>query len=339
MRPRPNSRNHGRNVRHFEASPSRTSIYAALAGNVAVAVIKLGAFFLSGSSAMLVEAIHSVVDMTNQGLLLFGINRGARPPDERHPFGYGLEAYFWTFVVALLIFTAGGVFSIYEGVQKLMHPTKIDHVPLALAVIAICMVFEIWSLFVSLREAEKGRPATSRKRYPKVSFIRSIHFSADPAVFEVLAEDAASILGLIAAVLGVIGSAWFGWIAADGVAATAIGLILVLLAGVVFAETHSLLTGEAALPSTVEAARGVLETDSRVTSVCEVLTMQLGPQEILMAATLGFSDTLSGPELEAAVEELTEKLRSADPRITRLFLRPGSKPIAGAALLIGKTTA
>jgi cation diffusion facilitator family transporter len=303
--------------------PSRTSIYAALVGNVAVGVVKLLAYFLSGSSSMLVESIHSAIDTLNQGLLLLGQRLGARPPDDRHPFGYGLEAYFWTFVVALLIFTVGGVASIYEGAQKLLHPTPLEHVPLTLGVLAICMVFEIASLAVSLRAAEDGRSGPSRKRVPKPSLAQFIHFSPDPGVFEVLAEDAASILGLLIAFFGVAGSVWFGWPWADGAAAVAIGLLLVVLAGVVVAETRSLLTGEAALPSTVEAARLIFEEDPSVDTVCEVLSMQLGPDEILMAATLDFNDNMSTPQLEEAADDLTKKLKAADPRITRVFLRPG----------------
>jgi cation diffusion facilitator family transporter len=305
------------------SKPSQRSIHAALAGNVAVGVVKLLAFFLSGSSSMLVESIHSAIDTLNQGLLLVGQRRGARPPDERHPFGYGLEAYFWTFVVALLIFAAGGVAAIYEGIQKLLHPAPVEHVPLTLGVLAVCMVFEILSLVVSIRAAEDGRSGLSRKRFPRPSLAQLIHYSADPGVFEVLAEDAASILGLVIAFLGVVGSAWFGWPWADGAAAIAIGLLLVVLAGVVVAETHSLLTGEAALPSTVEAARSIFAQDPSVDTVCEVLSMQLGPDEILMAATLDFKDDMSAPQLEEAADGLTEKLKAADPRITRVFLRPG----------------
>jgi cation diffusion facilitator family transporter len=305
------------------ATPSKISIYSALAGNVGVGAVKLLAFAMSGSSSMLVEAIHSAIDTLNQGLLLFGIWRGARPPDARHPFGYGLEAYFWTFVVALLIFAAGGVAAIHEGIERIRHPAPVSHVGLTLAVLGVCMIFEIASLVVSLRAAEQGRTPLARKRFPRPSLVQRIHFSPDPGVFEVLAEDAASILGLILAFLGVIGSAWFGWHQADGVAAVAIGLMLVALAGVVVAETHSLLTGEAALPSTIEAACKILTDDPRVDVVCEVLSMQLGPQEILMAATLDFRDDLTGPELEEATDELTAKLQSADPAITRLFLRPG----------------
>jgi len=305
------------------ATPSRTSIYAALAGNVAVGGVKLLAFFFSGSSAMLVESIHSALDTLNQCLLLFGLKRGVKPPDSRHPFGYGLEAYFWTFVVALLIFTAGGVASINEGVQELLHPTPVEHLGLTLAVLGICMIFEIFSIAVSLRLAEAGRTPLSRKRFPRPSLAQLIHFSPDPGVFEVLAEDAASILGVFLAFLGVVGSAWFGWAWADGAAAVAIGLLLVVLAGIVVVETHSLMTGEAALPSTVDAARKILDSDPRVDVVCEISSMQLGPNEILMAATLDFKDELTGPELEEASDQLTEKLLAEDPRITRLFLRPG----------------
>jgi cation diffusion facilitator family transporter len=304
-------------------SPSRTSIYAALAGNVAVGAVKLAAWFFSGSSAMLVESIHSAIDTLNQGLLLFGLYRGARPADDRHPFGYGLEAYFWTFVVALLILSAGGLASIYAGVEKLRHPEPVGNVALLLGVIALCMVFEIASFVASLRAAERGRPALSRKRLPRVSLRQSIHFSSDPAVFEVLAEDAASILGLVIAACGVAGSGWFGWAGADGIAAILIGVLLIALAGVVIAETQSLLTAEAALPSIVDEARSILGNDARVDTVCEVLSMNLGPQEILMAATVDFCDDLTGPQLEEAVDELTDRLQSADPRITRLFIRPG----------------
>jgi cation diffusion facilitator family transporter len=303
--------------------PSRRSIYAALVGNVAVGAVKLLAYFFSGSSSMLVESIHSGIDTLNQGLLLLGQRRGARPPDDRHPFGYGLEAYFWTFVVALLIFTVGGVASIYQGAQKLLHPTPLEHVPLTLAVLAICMVFEIASLAVSTRAAEDGRSGLSRKRVPKPSLAQLIHFSPDPGVFEVLAEDAASILGLLVAFFGVAGSAWLGWPWADGAAAVAIGLLLVTLAGVVVVETRSLLTGEAALPSTLDAAQLIFEEDPSVDTVCEVLSMQLGPDEILMAATLDFNDEMSTSQLEEATDNLTKKLKSADPRITRVFLRPG----------------
>ena len=305
------------------AKPSQLSIYAALAGNVAVAAIKLAAFAWSGSSAMLVEAIHSAIDTANQLLLLFGLRRGAQPPDEQHPFGYGLETYFWTFVVALLIFFVGGLASIAEGVWKLSHPTPIAHVGLTVAVLAACLAFDIVAFVVGLRAAETGRPPVSKKRYPKITFAQSIHFSVDPGVFEVLAEDGASIAGLVIAALGVLGSAVFGWPAADGAAAIGIGLLLVLVAGVLVNETRSLLTAEAAGPSVLAEVKEILGKDKRIDQVCEVASMTLGPREILMAVTLDFRDDLSGPQLEEAADHLTAKLKAADPRITRLFIRPG----------------
>lgn len=305
------------------AKHGQIAIYAALAGNVAVALVKLGAFAVSGSSAMLVEAIHSLVDTLNQVLLLFGLYRGARPPDRRHPFGYGLEAYFWTFVVALLIFMVGGVASIYEGWRKLRDPTPIGHVGLTVAVLAVCLAFDIAAFVIGVRAAESDRPPLSKKYFPKITLAQSIHFSADPGVFEVLAEDGASILGLLIAFAGVASSAWLGWAAADGLAAVAIGMLLVLVAGVLVNETRSLLTAEAAAPSVLAEVDAVLKGDDRVANICAVQSMHLGPREILMAVTLDFRDDLTGPQLEQAADELSRRLRESDPRITRVFMRPG----------------
>lgn len=313
---------------------AKTSIYTALGGNVIVALIKLVAFAVSGSSAMLVEAIHSLVDTLNQLLLLFGLYRGARPPDARHPFGYGLEAYFWTFVVSLLIFLLGGVASIYGGVQKLLHPAPIEHVTLTLSVLLACGIFEVADLVIAVRVSDAGRPAASRKHYPKISVRQAIRLSADPGVFEVLAEDVASVVGLAFAALGVVGAAWLGWPFADGLAAVAIGVLLVVVAIVLVRETRSLLTAEAASPSLLAEVDAVLFRDTRVSAVCEVLSMTLGPQEVLMVITLEFVETFSRPQLEAAIDDLTARLKALDPRITRLFLRPG-RALRGASLAAG----
>jgi cation diffusion facilitator family transporter len=307
------------------ADDSKLSIYAALVGNVAVALVKFGSFALSGSSAMLTEAIHSLVDTANQLLLLFGLHRGAKPPDEDHPFGHGMEVYFWTFVVSLLIFALGGAVAVYQGVLKLIHPTPIAHAGLSMIVIALSAVFEGASLYVGIRQEHRRRPAISRRRYPKLSLLRAIHISKDPGVYEVLAEDSAAMLGLAFAAAGVAGAAWLGWPQADGLASIAIGLLLAVVAFVLGSETRSLLTGEAAAEPVVDEVRSILKADRRVDSVCEVLSMHLGPEEILVAVTLDFNDSLSGPELEAAADELTDKLKAADPRITRLFIRPGGQ--------------
>jgi cation diffusion facilitator family transporter len=303
------------------ASGSQLSIYSALFGNVAVAAVKFGAFALSGSSAMLTEAIHSVVDTFNQLLLLYGTHRGSQPPDEDHPFGHGMEVYFWTFVVSLLIFALGGAVAIYQGVLKLMHPAPIQHAGVSMAVIALSALFEVASLAISMQAADKARSAIAR-RLPRLSLLRTIHISKDPGVFEVFAEGAASIIGLIVAAAGVAAAAWLGASWADGLASIAIGLLLAVVAFVLGSETRSLLTGEAAAKPVVDEVRSILQADSRVRAVSEVQSMHLGPEEILVAVSLDFQDTLSGPQLEQAADELTDRLKAADARITRLFLRP-----------------
>jgi cation diffusion facilitator family transporter len=307
------------------ADPSRRSILAALAGNVAVAAIKLVAFVISGSTSMLVEAFHSIIDTANSGLLLLGMHLSKRPPDEKHPFGYGMDSFFWTFVVGMLIFAAGGVASVYEGVQNLRHPEPIGHLSLNLVVLALSFLFETLSFLASWRESERGRPQLSRRRYRRVTLAQFIHFSPDPGVFEVLAEGIASLLGLVLASLGVVGAAVFGWAWADGVAALAIGVLLIVLAGIVLHESKSLLTGEAVSQVILDGLREVLTSDGRVTKVDEILSMYLGPDEILLAATLEFQEGVSAREVSDISDDVVLKLREIEPRVTRLFLRADGK--------------
>lgn len=307
------------------ASPSKRSIYAALIGNVAVAAVKLVAFIISGSAAMLVEAIHSVIDTVNQGLLLLGMRLSARPADDQHPFGYGMDTFFWTFVVGMLIFVAGGVASIYEGVEKLRHPEAIDHLPLTLGVLAVSFIFEAVSFIASWRESEKGRPELSRRRYRKVSLFQFIHFSPDPGVFEVLAEGIASLLGLILAAGGVIGSAVFGWVWADGAAAMSIGALLVALAGIVLVESKSLLTGEAVSPPILDGLREIICADPGVAKLDKILSMYLGPDEILLAATLDFPEGTTARQVRETSDRILTKLQKVEPRVARLFLRADGK--------------
>jgi cation diffusion facilitator family transporter len=302
------------------ADPSQRSIYAALAGNIAVAAVKLGAYFFSGSAAMLVEAFHSFIDTVNQGFLLLGMRLSARPADEKHPFGYGMEVFFWTFVVGMLIFAAGGVVSVYEGIEKLRHPEPLDHVPLTLIVLVVSFLFETLSFLASWRESERGRPKLSRRRNRRVTLAQFIHFSPDPAVFEVLAEGIAALLGLILAAAGVIGTTIFGWAWSDGAAAVAIGALLIALAGVVLVESKSLLTGEAVSPTILEGVREILAADRRVAQVGELLSMYLGPDEILLAATLHFKQDLSGREIRQASDEILNHLQEVEPRVLRIFL-------------------
>lgn len=290
-------------------------VYAALAGNLAIAVTKFVAFALTGSSAMLTEAIHSSVDTGNQGLLLLGLARARKPPSETHPFGYGMEVYFWAFVVALLIFALGGAFSIYEGVLKIRRPEPIERAWINFLVIGLAMLFEGGSFLVAWKEFNVLRKG--------VPLLRAIRRSKDPSVFAVLLEDGAALAGLAIAALGVAGSAVFGIAWADGAASVAIGVLLVLVAIFLANETRSLLTGESASPRIVEAVREMLAADPRVDVVAEVLSMHLGPQEILLGVTLDFHDHLTAGEIEDAADDFAVRIRTIDPRVTRVFVRSG----------------
>ncbi|KRA65618.1 cation transporter [Caulobacter sp. Root656] len=294
---------------------STTVVYAALAGNLAIAATKFVAFALTGSSAMLTEAIHSSVDTGNQGLLLLGLARARKPPSETHPFGYGMEVYFWAFVVALLIFALGGAFSIYEGVLKIARPEPIERAWINFLVVGLAVLFEGGSFLVAWKEFKAVRKGTP--------FFRAIRRSKDPSIFAVLLEDGAALAGLAIAALGVAGSAMFGIAWADGAASVAIGLLLVGVAIFLANETRSLLTGESASPRIVEAVRGMLAADPRIDTVAEVLSMHLGPSEILLGVTLDFHDALTAGEIEDAADDFATRIRAIDPRITRVFVRSG----------------
>ncbi|ATQ41511.1 cation diffusion facilitator family transporter [Caulobacter mirabilis] len=294
---------------------ARIVVYAALAGNLAIAAVKYVAFLLTGSSAMLTEAIHSTVDTGNQGLLLYGMARARKPPSPSHPFGYGMELYFWSFVVALMIFALGGAFSIYEGIHKIRHPEPIENAWINFVVLGLAILFEGLSFTVAWKEfkvVRKGAP-----------FLRSLLVSKDPSIFAVLLEDGAALAGLVIALLGVTGATVLGLPWADGAASIGIGLLLVAVAVFLANETRSLLTGESASPAIVQAVKDALNADPRIESVAEVLSMHLGPQEILLGVTLDYRDDLTAVEIEEAGDQFADVIRGIDPRITRVFVRSG----------------
>lgn len=301
------------------AGDSRFAIYAAAAGNFAIAASKFAAFLFTGSSAMLTEAVHSLVDTGNQGLLLLGLRRAAKPPDEGHPFGHGMELYFWGFVVALMIFALGGAFSIYEGFLKIMNPEPLTKPWINFLVLGVAIGFESASFAVAWRE--------SRRRNPGAQMLAAVRSSKDPSLFAVLLEDCAALIGLTMALIGVGAAVVLDLPWADGAASVGIGLLLVAVAAFMANETRSLLTGEAALPNVVADIRTILSADPRVVEVIEVLSMHLGPKEILVGVTIDFDDDLPGGEIERAAQDLGEKLRLAHPEITRLFLRPGEAAV------------
>jgi len=303
------------------AKNSTISLVGALAGNLAVAVVKFVASGIGGSSAMLTEAIHSVIDSLNQVLLLFGEYRGRRPASHDHPFGHGLETYFWTFIVALLIFAIGGALGIYEGVREFRHPKPITHLAMTVIVLLVSGVLEGISLVVSVMAARKSTSPLARKIVSKASLLHLMRYSKDPAIYEVLAENAAAILGLVFALAGVLATA-AGFELGDAIASVAIGVLLIAVAAFLMIETRSLLTGESAAPAVRDEIGKVLHADPRVEAIREVRTMHMGPEDILVGATIDFRDELSGPDLERAVDEITDRLQKTEPRITAVYLRP-----------------
>lgn len=296
------------------ASGSKVVVYAALAGNLAIALTKFAAAWWTGSSAMLSEGFHSTVDTTNQALLLLGLWRASRPPDEGHPFGHGMELYFWGFVVALMIFALGGAVSIYEGVQKLTEGGELKNAWVNFLVLGISAVLEGVTFTFAVREIRRQQPGhglwTAARR------------SKDPSVFAVLVEDSAALTGIALAAAGVALTVLTGNAMFDGAASIAIGLVLMGAAAFLSRETLSLLTGEAASKQVVSDSRAVIDADDRVARVSEVLSMHLGPSDILLAVSIDFKDELDADAVEVAARDLTEALKNRHPEIHRVYLRP-----------------
>lgn len=293
---------------------SRTIIYLALAGNLLVALTKFVAAAWTGSSAMLSEGIHSVVDSGNELLLLYGMHRGATRPDRDHPLGYGREIYFWSFVVALLIFTLGAGVSIYQGVIHAMHPAPIQNVRISYVVLGLSALFEGTSWWFTLRKF-KGD-----KRYSDL--FRAILHSKDPPSFIVLLEDSAALVGLLIAFAGIYLSVNLHLPVLDGVASMLIGLVLGLTALVLARETKGLLIGERAHQSTLDSILKIAEEIDGVVHANEALTVHLAPQQILVALSVEFADELRSPDIEARVIELERRVRAIHPAVVILFIKP-----------------
>ena len=304
------------------AHESSGAIYTAAGANLAIAVAKFVGAFFTGSSAMLAEGVHSVVDTANQILLLVGLKRAQRPADARFPFGYGREVYFYAFLVALLIFLGGGAFAVYEGIHKLQHPEPAaDAVILGrtipgyvvnLAILGFAVAAEGYSCFVALKAfwGEKGK-------LPPVTAIRR---SKDPALFTVLVEDVAALTGLVVAIGGVVLAETLDQPAYDGIASIVIGLILIGMAIFLMIETHGLLVGEAAEPELVGAIHEIVRSEPGVNHVNEVLTQHLGPADILVNVSLDIDDRLTGGEIERLVSQLEARMKARSPKVRRVFI-------------------
>lgn len=293
-------------------SSSKKAIIAAFLGNFLIAIMKFGAAAVTGSSAMFSEAVHSVVDTGNQLLLLYGLRRAARPPDHKHPFGYGKELYFWSFVVAILIFGLGAGISIYEGVHKIQNPAPITQPIINYAVLGLAIVFELAALSVAFREF--------RKTMGGRGFLAEIRRSKDPSLFTILFEDSAAVLGLLVAFLGIYLSNALGLPILDGLASVGIGIILASTAALLAYECKGLLTGEAAHPEVVAGVMKLLGQEPGITTVNEVLTLHFGPTEVLLNISLDFADNLSANDVEAAVSRMEVAIKRAYPEVTRVFI-------------------
>ena len=300
----------------MSAHQSKKVIYAALVGNSLIAVCKFVAAGMTGSSAMLSEAVHSVVDSCNQVLLLYGIRKSNKAPDDRHPFGYGMELYFWTFVVAILIFGIGAGLSAYEGVKHFLHPEPISNPTVNYVVLILSMIFEGVAWTIAYREFNKMRGDTP--------IFKAIRRSKDPTVFTVLFEDTAAMIGLVIAFFGVAGSHLLGWHALDGLASIGIAIVLASVAILLAIESKGLLIGEGADRETVQEIREFLQQDKRIKSTNELLTLHFGPTEILLNASLDFEDGLPAESVEAAISEFESAIKLRFPAIRRVFIEAQS---------------
>ncbi len=294
------------------ASGSKKVIYAALAGNALIAVTKFGAAFVTRSSAMFSEGIHSAVDTGNQVLLLWGLHRSKKPPDERFPFGHGKEIYFWSFIVAILIFALGAGISVYEGIKHLLHPRPVENASVSYIVLALAMVFEGAAWLFAWKEFTKVKG--------RFGYIQAVQRGKDPSMFVVLFEDTAAMAGLVVAFVGIFLGQVTGNLYFDGGACVLIGIILGGSAIWLAYETHGLLIGEGANPEVLEAIREIVGRHDVIQHVNEVATMHMGPEYILVNLSVDFKSEASSDDVESVVKALDGELKAALPRVKRVFV-------------------
>jgi cation diffusion facilitator family transporter len=298
------------------------AVLAALASNLGIAVSKFVAFLITGSSSMLAESIHSVADSGNQGLLLIGQRASLRPPDADHPFGHGRSRYIAGFLVGIVLFSVGGLFSVYEGVEKIRHPHHLDSPIVAFVVLGVAIVLEGLSFRTAMAEAAHSRGDASLW-----TFIRVVRAPELPVV---LLEDFAALIGLVLAVAGV-GLAELTdeprW---DGAGTLAIGLLLLTVAIVVAIETYSMLVGEAATPATVASIRAAIAGATDVTGVLDLRTLHLGPDELLVAAKISVAPELTVAGVADTINGAEACLRAAVPLARRVYLEPDIPRPSGA---------
>lgn len=304
------------------ASNSKKVIYAALVGNSLISITKFMAAAMTGSSAMLSEGIHSLVDTGNQFLLLHGLKQAKKPADENFPFGHGKEIYFWSFIVAILIFALGGGISIYEGINHIRHPEPMSNPMINYVVLSLALLFEGAAWIFAFREFTlvKG----------KWGYFEAIQRAKDPSIFVVLFEDSAAMLGLLVAFAGIALSQITGILYFDGAASVIIGFILIGTSIWLAYETKSLLIGESAESHIIKEIKDIINANSLCECVNEVLTMHMGPDFILANISVDFRDSSTAGELENAIAEIDQLIKAAHPQIKRVFIEAEkcvSKPV------------
>lgn len=291
---------------------SKKVVYAALIGNGCIAILKFAVALLSGSSALLAETFHSVADTGNQLLLLFGMKRSERPPDEKHPFGYGKAQYFWSFVVANMLFMVGAVAAVYEGFSKIRHPHPLERTHLIYLVLGISIVIEGVSFTVAAREFFK------KKVYK--SIWKELKESKDANLIVVLMEDSAAMVGLLIALFGTLLVQVTGNPLIDGIASILIGFVLALVALFLANEVRKLLIGESASEAHLKLIRKVVESFPEVQSIGNISTMHMGPEHILLAIDADFQDNISASNLEAVIDRMEQEIREKVPEVKQIFI-------------------
>jgi cation diffusion facilitator family transporter len=308
------------------AHANKGAIFAALFANLGIAAIKLVAALLSGSSALLSEGVHSLVDSSNELLLLYGLRRADARRDRQHPLGHGRELYFWSFIVALLVFALGAGISLYEGVAHFRHPEVNRRPWLTYAVLVVSALFDGYSFSVAF--------AQFRRSKGNLSYLAAILQSKDPTAFAVLLEDAAALLGIGIATLGVLAAQVFEEPRLDGLASIGIGCVLAATAGLMARECKALLIGESASPELEAALVELAARDPAVARVNGVLTFHLAPHQVVAALSAAFANHLTTPEIEASVARLEAVIRAAHPQIALLFLKPQTSSAFAQSVLV-----
>lgn len=298
---------------------SHIVVYAALAGNFAIAIVKFIAAWWTNSSAMLSEAIHSLVDTLNEVLLLHGLKKSERAPDATHPFGYGRELYFWAFIVSLMVFALGSIVSIYQGVHHILNPEEIKDPLVNYIVLGIAMLCEGTSWGVALKNF--------RKEKGKLGYFEAFRRSKDPTTFTVLFEDSAALIGLTIALVGIAASQIFNLPMLDGVASILIGVVLAIAATLLARETKGLLLGESADPKLRNHLMLIAAEDEAVLNANGVLTEQIGAHQVLALLSLEFKDSLTSDDIENCINRIETAAKTAHPEIVTLFIKPQTQKV------------